>query len=124
MIIKAIKEFELSSVIFIRDYLQFKFEGDTDDAILTTFTLPTLLLNGTIYNHHSIGWRDALCSLINNVVKEAMEEDEHSIKITFEDNSILEISLREEDNDGPEAAMLSFENSEEWEVWQIGKLFY
>lgn len=107
MTIKILKKMELSSVVFIRDYLQFVFEDVRQDVRLSAFTLPIAIVNGMEYKVGSERWRDALCSLINKVVIEAFAEEGESISITFEEGDKLEISLREEDYDGPEAAMLS-----------------
>jgi hypothetical protein len=108
--IKILEKSELSSVVFVRDYLQFVFEGEHNNVILSAFTLPIAIINAVEYKGYSDGYRDALCSLINKVVKETFAKEGELIKITFEDGDRLEISLRQEDYDGPEAAMLYEEN--------------
>jgi hypothetical protein len=110
-----VEKSELSSVIFIRDYIQFVFEGEKENVILSAFTLPSTVVNNHKYTLHTVGYRDALCSLINKVVKTASDEG-NSIKITFVSGDILEISLKEEDYEGPEAAMLTAENGQ-MTVW-------
>jgi hypothetical protein len=112
MFIKILEKYELSSVIFVRDYLEFIFEGEKDTAKLAAFSLPSAVVSSHEYNILTGGWRDALCSLINKVVLKADDEDGLSIKITFENGDKLEISLLEEDYIGPEAAMLSNDNGE------------
>jgi hypothetical protein len=108
--IKEIESSDLSSVIFIRDYIQFVFEGKKENVILSAFTLPTTEVCNQKYHSKTSGWRDALCALINKIVSTAIAEEGNAIKITFEDGDFLEISLKEEDYDGPEAAMLTNDN--------------
>jgi hypothetical protein len=110
--IKAIESSDLSSVNFIRDYIQFVFEGKKENVILSAFTLPTTEVNNKKYHFQTSGWRDALCTLIKKIVSTAIAEEGNAIKITFEDGDVLEISLKEEDYDGPEAAMLTNDNGE------------
>jgi hypothetical protein len=118
MNITILEKSELSSVVFVRDYLQFVFEGEHKNVRLSSFTLPNAVVNGVEHKENSDGWRDALCSLINKVVKEATAVDGELIKIIFEDGDGLEISLQEDDYEGPEAAMLYEENENgQWMVW-------
>ena len=100
-----IEGIEMTSVIFIRDYIQLVFEGINDTAILTTYTLPT------VYNNS----KDELCLLINQKVEKVILLEKEAIKLIFEKNGIIEISLREQDYDGPEAAM--FMRGDEILVW-------
>lgn len=116
MNIKILEKSELSSVVFIRDYVQFVFEDEQNNARLSSITLPIVIVNGLKYKDTSDGWRNALCSLINKLVKTASVEEGKSIRITFEDGEILEISLNEKDYEGPEAAML-FEDNGKITVW-------
>lgn len=116
MSIKLLGKFELSCVVFVRDYLQFVFEGDGQNFTLNTLTLPTTAICKKTYDSHSLGWRDALCSLINKIVKTAIVEERDSIKIIFDNGDMLEISLKEEDYEGPEAAIL-FESNGHITVW-------
>ncbi len=116
MDIKSIEKSELSSVVFIRDYVQFVFECEKEDVILSAFTSPSTMIRNHIYYIQTSGWRDALCTLINKVVETAFAEERNAIKITFEDGDSLEISLREADYDGPEAAMLYADNGK-FMVW-------
>ncbi|WP_018130076.1 hypothetical protein [Effusibacillus pohliae] len=103
---------EMSSVEFVRDYIQLRFDGPT----LTTFTLPVVTLNATSYDIKTPGYRDALCSLIGREVQNTEILEHVAIRLIFDQNALLEISLREEDYEGPEAAMFDPENGELW-VW-------
>lgn len=112
MTIKSLEGSDLSTVIFIRDYIQFVFEGEKENVLLSAFTLPTTVVSNHKYDFQTSGWRDALCSSINKTVSTAITEDGNAIEIAFEDGTILEISLREEDYEGPEAAMLTNDNGQ------------
>ncbi len=112
MEIKSIERSELSSVIFIRDYIQFVFEGEKGNVILSAFSLPATEVINKKYDDQTPGWRDALCTLINKVVSTAVAVEGEDIKITFEEGDVLEISLREADKEGPEAAMLTNDEGE------------
>jgi hypothetical protein len=114
--IKSIENSDLSAVIFIRDYIQFVFEGEKENVRLSAFTLPSVIASNQEYNFLSPGWRDALCILINKIVKSAIAEEGNGMKITFEDGDILGISLKEEDCEGLESAMLVADNGQ-MEVW-------
>ncbi|MFC4766978.1 hypothetical protein [Effusibacillus consociatus] len=103
---------EMSSVEFVRDYIQLRFDGPT----LTAFTLPVITVNGTSYDIKTPGYRDALCSLIGREVQRTEIQEHEVIRLVFEQNAALEISLRDEDYEGPEAAMFDPENGELW-VW-------
>jgi hypothetical protein len=113
-VLKCIEGTEMSSVEFVRDYIQLRFDGPT----LTTYTLPTLTLNGIKYNFVTSGYRDALCSLIGKNVKKTEIHEDLAIRLIFENDNVVEVSLRGEDYEGPEAAM--FDNGlveGKWVVW-------
>ncbi|NQX57953.1 hypothetical protein [Paenibacillus qinlingensis] len=74
---------ELYSVTFVRDYVQFGFHCETDDACLTAYVLPKVTLRGMEYQYDNIGYRDALCGLINQVVENVLTEGEMSLKVVF-----------------------------------------
>lgn len=59
---------EMSSVIFIRDYLQLVFEGVDRTQTLTAFSITSVSIKGMDYQNYEQGYRDALCSLINSKV--------------------------------------------------------
>lgn len=95
---------QLSSVEFVQDYLQLHFDGIT----LTSFNKPIVIINGITYTISTPGYRDALCSLISQIVIEVYETKE-VISIQFGGTNYINISIREEDCN-PEAAMLINEN--------------
>ncbi|WP_316569324.1 hypothetical protein [Neobacillus sp. YIM B06451] len=115
--IQVIEGSNLSSVIFIRDYIQFVFEGDEESYILTSLVDETVVKENSTFTRQNEGWRDALCSLINKVVKIAIEDEGVSLHVLFEDGDKLEVKLIQKDLSlkGNEAAHLSYGN--EMMVW-------
>jgi len=89
---------ELSSVEFVRDYIQFHFDGPW----LTTLTLPSVR-NGTGHLRAiDPGYRDALCGQIGiEVAGVGLTEEELTVR--FSDAVVFVVSLRDEDYTGPEA---------------------
>lgn len=97
---------EMSSVIFIRDYIQLVFEGMDRTQTLTAFSIPSVSIMGIDYQNYEQGYRDALCSLINSKVI-AVETSQHiALIVHFGDTQKVKVSLKEADYEGPEAAML------------------
>ncbi|QYR23196.1 hypothetical protein KZ483_09890 [Paenibacillus sp. sptzw28] len=52
---------EMHSVTFVRDYVQFGFHCDKNDACLTAYALASVTLNGVEYSKENVDYRDALC---------------------------------------------------------------
>ncbi|SDZ27057.1 hypothetical protein [Thermoactinomyces sp. DSM 45892] len=119
MILKRIEGSELSSVIFIRDYIQLTFEGDQCDSKLTAFTTPVIRIrnDSVSYRYGESGYCDKMCDLINQTVEAVKEYPDKEVKILFTNGVYFSISLREEDYEGPEAMMFQDNNLNEWEVW-------
>jgi hypothetical protein len=94
---------ELSSVEFVMDYVQLKFQGPRLSAIV----MPTLQRNGTELREGAPGYRDAVVDLIGQQVVAAAAEDGLAIQLVFSGGTIVQISLRPDDYlHGPEAAIL------------------
>jgi hypothetical protein len=103
---------QLSSVEFVQDYVQLRFDGPT----LTAFTVPSIITEHGRYEWETPGYRDALCSLIGKLVRSTSVCTDQVIRIEFEDASAVEVSLRPADYRGPEAAMFTNGPGETW-VW-------
>lgn len=89
---------EMSSVEFVRDYVQLRFDG----PCVTALTLPAVSHSDYTVTAHDAGWRDALCAQIGQAV-EGVSATRERLKISFSDGSALAISLLAEDYVGPEA---------------------
>ena len=103
---------QLDAVIFVMDYLQLQFDSSW---YLNIYSWPQIQYDGTIFNYSTSGYRNALCGFIASIVKQAEEEPNDSLTLSFV-KGVIKISLREDCN-GPEAAMLTDRTSGEWEVW-------
>src|SRR5438270_1970802 len=93
---------QLSSVEFVQDYLQLRFDG------------PCLTVYGEVKhvfrNQSSISWgqpgyRDTLCGLIAHQVRKTELKTDENISLMFDNESVWSMSLRKEDRHGPEALM-------------------
>ena len=111
--IKSLENLELAGITFIRDYIQFLFDG----PILNTYTLPQVRADNKEFSFTQYGYYDTLCSLIGKCVHLAYEEKENRIVIQFKNNMELIISLKMEDRQCAEAVMLQIEHKGVWEVW-------
>lgn len=87
---------ELAGLTFIRDYLQFSFDGPS----LTMYLWPLVKNKGEIFTMGRPGYRDALCDQIGKLVIHTVEEPGKMLLLHFSDGSEIEISLKEEDQRG------------------------
>jgi hypothetical protein len=94
---------ELNAVEFVQDYLQLRF----DTPVLTLYAWPHILLSEFSIAYGEPEYRNALCSLIGEKVEEATLEEGDSLTVKFENDTVIALSLREEDLDGPEAGAFS-----------------
>ena len=84
---------EMSSVEFVRDYLQLRFDGPT----INVYT-PTTVVAGeeraTTWDTHV---RNLLCAQISKAVSSVSVEPAEALTLVFVDASVIRISLREQD---------------------------
>jgi hypothetical protein len=78
-ILEKLKGREVSSVSFVRDYLQLDFDG----PYLNLFVWPQVLRNGTTFDFSNPGYRDALCELIGQTVVGIFEENGQDVASLF-----------------------------------------
>jgi hypothetical protein len=108
---------DLSSVVFVADYVQFDFNGPR----LTVFVWPTAQTFGEKRTIGDPGYRDALCGLITRSVTATLDTAEDGVVLKF-DNDALTIKPSAADLGGPEIAMLQMNDaSKRWEVWRPGE---
>ena len=100
--LSSLENRELTGVTFVMDYLQPQFNG----PILSVFVWPIVSFPEQKLSLRSSGYRDALCNQIGKIVVAAVEEPKTKLAIHFADDATFEISLKDEDQIGPEAAML------------------
>lgn len=94
---------QLTSVEFVQDYVQLRFDG----PVLTVNAPFQILVQDRAYEKGSTGYRDALCERIGCHVQRAFTIPEQQLAIEFDGNSKLAISLKSEDQISPEAAILT-----------------
>lgn len=94
---------ELTAVEFVQDYLQLRFDG----PLLTLYAWPHVLLSEFSVAFGEPEYRNALCAQIGEKVEEATLDEGDSLTIKLENETVLALSLREEDLDRPEAGSFS-----------------
>jgi len=94
---------ELGAVEFVQDFLQLRFDG----PVLTLYAWPHILLSEYSIAFGEPEYRNALCALIGEKVEDATLEEGDSLTVKFENDTVVALSLREEDLDSPEAGAFS-----------------
>ena len=105
---------KLSSVTFVLDYLQVDFDGNN----LTLNVWPVVIIRDTEYKFGEPSYRDNLCLLIAQVVKQAIEKEKQYLIISFESGDKLIVSLDPDNQDlmAPEIAIFT-DSNENWCVF-------
>jgi hypothetical protein len=99
----------LSSVEFVEDYVQLRFDG----ACLSAYTLPVVTWGAGTLAFGESGYRDVLCRQIGCRLVQT-DVDDTVVSMIFESGATVSISLRDEDYRGPEALQLSLDQSRIW----------
>ena len=103
MDVTAILGQELVAVEFVQDFVQLRFEGPR----FTLYAWPHVLLSDFSVAYGEPEYRNALCAQIGQTVAEASLEEGERLTIELESGTVLAVSLREEDIDGPESGSYS-----------------
>jgi hypothetical protein len=101
---------DLSSVEFVRNYVQFHFDGGD----MTAYTPPVVNFRIECLSWDQSGYRDALCREIDVKVAQ-VEADDKRISMVFESGMAVSISLLSSDYLGPEALQFQLEGCES--IW-------
>ena len=107
MDVSALEGQELTAVEFVADYLRLCFGG----PVLTLYAWPHVLLADFSVAFGEPEYRNALCAQIGEMVSKAKLEEMDALTVEFESGTVLALSLREEDMDGPEAGSYSADGS-------------
>jgi hypothetical protein len=102
---------QLSSVEFVQDYVQLRFDG----PYLTAITLHNVELGNIHLKWGMPGYRDALCDRIGTTVQSVSVITSETLLIKFADGAIVSISLRPEDYRAEEAVMFD-DKTKQWDV--------
>ncbi len=93
---------EVSSVEFVRDCVQIRFDG----PCLSAFTMPTIRTeSGRVFDPSTAGYADALVGFIGKTL-EAAYQHEAAIEMRFAGGLSIAVSLRDRDRRADEAATL------------------
>ena len=90
---------EISAVCFVRDYVEFHFDG----PILRSLSNPVTCYHGTEHRFPEPGSRDALCGLIGSTVRAVNLEEHRALKVITSDGCEITIQLDAMNRDEPEA---------------------
>jgi len=113
-ILKLLEALELVGITFISGYIQFLF----DESVLNTYTLPLINKESKIIRPTDFGYYDTLYKLIGKKIITAYEDEkEEIIKIRFDSDTELSVSLKAEDRNCAEAVMLQLEAEGKWNIW-------
>ena len=112
-ILSYLVERDLAGITFVRGYMQFLFDG----PYLNAYTRPSVTTAERVLDPSTPGYCDALCALIGKRVTATREEPSAGIFIGFADGTSIEISLKDEDRVGAEAAMFQTGSPSNWNVW-------
>jgi hypothetical protein len=94
---------ELVAVEFVEDYLRLRFAA----PLFTLYAWPHLLFPDFSLAYGEPEYRNALCAQIGDKVTTASLEEGDALTIEFENGTVVGLSLREEDVDGPESGSYS-----------------
>ena len=100
------------AVEFIFDYLRISFE----DYFLTLYNWPIIFQLSLRYEKNDINYRNFLCELIGRTVISANDSESSCIQIYFEKNLSIKISLKDEDREAPDIALL-FDKEQYIMIW-------
>ncbi len=107
MDVSALEGQELTAVEFVADYVRLRFDG----PMLTLYAWPHVLLADFSVGFGEPEYRNALCAQLGEMVATAKLEELDALTVEFESGTVLALSLREEDQDGPEAGSYSADGS-------------
>lgn len=101
---------EVSSVEFVRGYVQIRFDG----PCLSTYTMPTVRTEpGRTFDPSTTGYADALVGLTGRTVAAAVQL-EAAIEIRFGGGASISVSLKDADRRADEAATLTTDGAQIW----------
>jgi hypothetical protein len=104
----------VSSICFLPGYVQVVF----GELILTCYTNPAVFISDERSDYRMPGFKDKLCMLIGKSVQSVTEKLRNELAIYFDDGDSVTISLRFEDANSVEAAMLHEQNGSIFDVWR------
>jgi hypothetical protein len=102
MLLDELKSQRLSSIEFVQDYIQLHF----DDYKMTLFNPVQIVQVSGSLRQEEIGFKDALCNLINRIVRDVAHRRSDKVEIVFDSGSSVVVCIEDKDYSGPEALVL------------------
>jgi len=96
---KVIEGSQLSSVEFVMDYVQLRFDGPT----LTVYNQPAVRTGQETIKWGDVRFRNTLCDLIAHIVSSTDVRRREAAEISFDNGSVFIVPLGMDDFRGPEA---------------------
>jgi hypothetical protein len=108
----------LSGVTFVMDYLQLGFSG----YVFTMNSWPTVTMQSRTLAYEDGGYKDALCSLIGEIVTEVDEYWDTGLRLEFKNASCINLALKVgHDFPCPEVASFSTPKGPFTIIWSAGE---
>jgi hypothetical protein len=109
----ALRGRQLSSVEFVQDYLQIRFDG----PCLTSTAWPRVVCDRNAVVFNDPGYRDSICALITNLVSKVYFANMHkTFVIEFDNEKALEIWLDDNAHLSPETIMFDNADRDWWVI--------
>jgi hypothetical protein len=102
MLLDDLKSQRLSSVEFVQDYIQLHF----DDYTMTLYNPVKILQGSDGLRQEQVGFKDALCNLINRVVRDVSCMESDRVEVLFDSGSSVVVSIADKDYSALEAILL------------------
>jgi hypothetical protein len=111
----------LYSIEFVMDYVQLRFDGQTEDMpVLNCDVLPVVETPTGSIAPGQVGWADALRALIPGHVVATAERTGQGLQIEFDEGAIR-LHPDIDDVTGPEIALLTGFTDGRWMCWRPGE---
>jgi hypothetical protein len=104
---------DLAFITLLREYMQLNFDG----PYLNIYTPPELGFSGLTIKQDDSGFYDSMFKLVGKKIIAARELSGICLMLNFEGDVFLRISIKPEDRQCAEAAMLQDGNGKQWNVW-------
>jgi len=104
---------ELSSVTFVEDYLQLAF----GDKTFNFYRWPEIHVKQTVVRHGQPAYRSMLESLIGRAISAVDEYLDIGLAITFNDKTLLTVSLSDDENDTL-TEYAQYQSPSHWMIWR------
>lgn len=113
--------FRLSSVQFVMDYVQLRFDGPTEDMpVLTCIAKPVVETPAGVIVPRASGYTDSLVALIPDDVVRTTEATGDGLRIEFPSGTVV-LHPAFDDLVGPEIALLDGFADGQWMCWRPGE---